>query len=110
LEPAKSEQQVLLPQIARGAGKARLTPAGLGSAGVKMTPLGSKEEPPTPASNRGGQAWAPIPSGVRLCFSKAFTLLICRKMELLSCAFLESVKSANFSKHRYTFIDKQMLL
>lgn len=46
MEQANSERQVLLPQIAGGAGKARLMSAGLRSAGVKMTPLGSKEVPP----------------------------------------------------------------
>ena len=110
MEPANNEQQVLLPQIAWGAGKARLTSAGLRNAGVKMTPPGSKEVPLTLPRNWGGQAWAPIISGVRLCVSKAFVLLICRKMERSSYTFLESFKSANFNNHRYTSIDKQMLL
>lgn len=65
--------------------------------------------PPTLARNWGGQAWVPITSRVRLCLSKAFILLSCRKMELSSDAFLESVKSADFNNHTYSFKDKQML-
>lgn len=109
MEPANSEWQVLLPQIARGAGKVRHMLGGLRSAGVKMTPLGSKDVPPTLARNWGGQAWVLIISRVRLCLSKAFILLSCRKMKLSSDAFLKSAKSADFNNHTYSFKDKQVL-
>lgn len=56
MEPANNKRQVLLLQIARGAGKARLMSAGPRSAEVEMTLPGSKEVSPTMARNWGRQA------------------------------------------------------